>query len=257
LVSVSNTPCGATKFSGSEATVTRVPEFEARSVIVTGAASGIGRRTAEVLAGAGRHVLATDRDPIAWASGYPSIRTLRGDISDDPFVASLTSTAAEGTGFQAIIHCAGVNDARGLETTPEEWGQTIAVNLSSCFLLMKHSFPHLKSHGGGAMVTISSVAGLNGGTNCGPAYAAAKSGIHGLTKWAARRYAADKIRVNAIAPGLIATPMNPDAERLGANVPIGRAGEPGDIAGLATYLISEAGSFVTGQIWSPNGGSYI
>jgi 2-keto-3-deoxy-L-fuconate dehydrogenase len=227
-----------------------------RGVIVTGAASGMGRRTAGLFRRAGAEVLATDITAVDASTPAGPIRTLSGDISDEEFVRSLVRLASE-EGFSAVVHCAGIHDPTGLETTLDAWERLLEVNLTSSFLLLKYAVPHLVERGGGSIVLIGSTSGLDGGILCGPAYAASKAGIHGLTKWAAKHYAASQVRVNAIAPGPIATPMSAGAGVRPDKVPLGRMGDPLDVARLALYLAGDAGSFVTGQIWSVNGGTLI
>lgn len=227
-------------------------------VIVTGAASGMGRRTAELFRQAGARVLATDISPLDPATPSGAVQTLQGDISDESFVRSLVTTAAGWeNGFSAVVHCAGIHDPTGLETTVEAWERLLAVNLGSSFLLLKYAVPHLVERGGGSVVLLGSTSGLDGGVVCGPAYAASKAGVHGLTKWAAKRLASKRVRVNAIAPGPIATPMNAAAGVRTDRIPLGRVGDPLDVARLALFLSGDAGSFVTGQIWSVNGGTVI
>lgn len=227
-----------------------------QGVIVTGAASGMGRRTAELFRQAGARVLATDISPLDTDTPSGRIDTIQGDISDDAFVRGVVDAATDGE-LSAVVHCAGIHDPTGLETTVEAWDRLLAVNLRSSFLILKYAVPRLVDRGGGSVVLIGSTAGLDGGMLCGPAYSASKAGIHGLTKWAAKRYAAQQVRVNAIAPGPIATPMSAEAGVRAEVVPLGRMGDPLDIARLALYLAGDAGGFVTGQIWSVNGGTLI
>ena len=229
-----------------------------QGVMVTGAASGMGRRTAELFCQAGARVLATDISPFDPETPSGQVETLQGDISDEDFVRSLVSTGAgRENGFSAVVHCAGIHDPTGLETTVDAWERLLAVNLGSSFLLLKYAVPHLIERGGGSVVLLGSTSGLDGGVVCGPAYAASKAGVHGLTKWAAKRLAPKRVRVNAIAPGPIATPMNAAAGVRTDRIPLGRIGDPLDVARLALFLAGDAGSFVTGQIWSVNGGTVI
>jgi NAD(P)-dependent dehydrogenase (short-subunit alcohol dehydrogenase family) len=225
-------------------------------VIVTGAASGMGRRTAELFQAAGARVLATDISPVDADTPAGRMEALQGDISDEVFVRELVSQASR-DGFSAVVHCAGIHDPTGLETTLDAWERVLSVNLRSSFLILKYAIPVLEARGGGSIVLVGSTSGIDGGIVCGPAYASSKAGVHGLTKWAAKRFASKGIRVNAIAPGPIATPMSSAAGVRPDLVPLGRMGDPLDIAKLALYLAGDAGGFVTGQIWSVNGGTLI
>jgi NAD(P)-dependent dehydrogenase (short-subunit alcohol dehydrogenase family) len=223
-------------------------------VIVTGAASGIGRRTAELFVEAGAQVTATDIRPIDPETPHGKLEVSIGDLSRESYVRSLVEGVAADRPLAAIVHCAGIFDGPDLDTDLALWEKVIGTNLTSGFLLLKYSIPALQRRGGGSVVLIGSVSGINGGYRSGPAYAASKAGVHGLVKWAAKRYAGDGIRVNAVAPGTIRTPMSVAAEVPASLTPLGHPGEPLDIARAALYLASPAGNFVTGTVFVVDGG---
>jgi NAD(P)-dependent dehydrogenase (short-subunit alcohol dehydrogenase family) len=231
--------------------------MDGQNVVVTGAASGIGRRTAELFVEAGATVTGCDINPIESIEGDGELRPVIGDISEEGHVEELVATAVGSGPLAAVVHCAGIFDGPGLDADLSVWHQVIDTNLTSGFLLLKHAVPHLEAAGGGAIVLIGSVSGINGGYKAGPAYAASKAGVHGLVKWAARRYAPAGIRVNAVAPGTIRTPMSESAEVPTRFTPLGHAGEPIDIARAALFLASPAGAFVTGTVMVVDGGMTI
>lgn len=145
--------------------------------------------------------------------------------------------------------------------TEENWDRTLAVNLKSIWLCMKHEIPRMLEQGGGAIVNCASIAGLVGFGNL-PAYTASKHGVVGITRSAALEYAKRGIRINAVCPGVIRTPMvervfgaQPGMEaQLAAGEPIGRLGRPEEIAAAVLWLRSEQASFVTGQAIAVDGG---
>jgi NAD(P)-dependent dehydrogenase (short-subunit alcohol dehydrogenase family) len=180
-----------------------------------------------------------------------------GDVSDESYIESVVAEASNESPLRAVVHCAGIFDGPGLDADLSLWKRVIDTNLTSGFLLLKHALPRIEAAGGGSVVLIGSVSGINGGYKSGPAYAASKAGVHGLVKWAARRYAPVGIRVNAVAPGTIRTPMNASAGTPTSLTPMGRLGDPLDIARAALYLVSEAGAYVTGTVMLVDGGMTI
>ena len=228
-----------------------------RTVIVTGAGGGIGAATAAELGGRGARVVATDL--AAPAPSGPDGIAVACDVTDEDDVARLIAACVDAAGgVDGLVHCAGVLSLDDLAaTTVPHWNQVIAVNLTSGFLLLQHVMPLIAGQGGGAVVLIGSLSGVNGGITCGPAYAASKGGVHALAKWAAQNGAADGIRVNALAPGPVETNMSRAAGMTSAVVPLGRMGRPQEIAQLAAYLVSDAGAWITGQVLGINGGALI
>jgi 3-oxoacyl-[acyl-carrier protein] reductase len=233
-----------------------VLSMEGQPVIVTGAASGIGRRTAELFLEAGAIVTACDLRPFELeAAGRGEVHISVGDLGHEDYVGPMVEEVGRTQPVAALVHCAGMFDGPQLDVPIELWENVIATNLTSGFLLLKHAIPQFRRRGGGSVVLIGSVSGLNGGYRSGPAYAASKAGVHGLVKWAAKRYASESIRVNAIAPGTIRTPMSKDIPE--SLTPLGHAGTPLDIARAALYLIGPMGAFVTGTVLVIDGGMTI
>jgi 3-oxoacyl-[acyl-carrier protein] reductase len=226
---------------------------------VTGAASGVGKATVRLLSATGAVVWATDVRPDIGSAAPDQVTWRQGDIGDEEFVRSLAGDLSLEVGHvDAVVHCAGVFDDRVLaDTETVAWEQTLRTNLTSGFLLLKHCQPLLARSENPSVTLVGSVAGLNGGERCGPAYAASKAGLHGLAKWAARQWAPDGVRVNVIAPGPLDTPMSRDLGLVAERVPLGRLGNADEIAALAAYISSPDAAWITGQVISPNGGTLI
>ncbi len=227
--------------------------LENRVVLVTGAASGIGREIAERFEREGARVTGFDR-----AGGVAILGDVRS--AEDVQRAVGEVVAVEGR-IDVLVNSAGVReigDVYSLAT--EEWDNVIAVNLSGTFYCCQAAARHMRESGGGAIVNISSVGGLIGLARR-PAYTAAKHGVVGLTKSLARDLGPAGIRVNAICPGLIRTPLTEqyfvdDAfeEGLRSVIPQGRAGVAGDVADAALYLASDQSAYVSGIALTVDGG---
>ena len=239
--------------------------------IVTGAGSGIGRAIAATLAVNGAAVACADIDLEAaqesadLLDGDASL-AVQVDVADPASVKEMMRTVYEEFGkLTILVNNAGIVRFSQIEECPdEEWDQVLRVDLYGVFYCMREAYPYLVKSGGGRIVNMSSSSGKSGSSFGGPHYTAAKAGILGLTKYAARRWAKDNILVNAICPGLTDTPMarHPEApqgafESIVDKVPLGRVAEPEDIAGGVLFLVSEESSYVTGFTLDINGGRYV
>ncbi len=227
--------------------------LEDRVALVTGAASGIGREIAERFAAEGARVTGFDRAGDA---------AILGDVRSPDEVERAVEQVVAAEGRLDILVCsAGVREIGDVYSLPsDEWDNVIAVNLSGTFYCCQAAAKRMRGSGGGAIVNISSVGGLIGLARR-PAYTAAKHGVVGLTKSLARDLGPDGIRVNAICPGLIRTPLTEqyfaeDAfeEGLEIVVPQGRVGLPADVADAALYLASDQSGYVSGIALTVDGG---
>jgi NAD(P)-dependent dehydrogenase (short-subunit alcohol dehydrogenase family) len=227
--------------------------LEQRVALVTGAASGIGRAIAERFTAEGARVSGFDR-----AGDVAFHGDVRSSADIEDVVARLV--AAEGR-IDVLVCSAGVREIGDVYTMPaDEWDNVIAVNLSGTFYCCQAVARHMRESGGGAIVNLSSVGGLIGLARR-PAYTAAKHGVVGLTKSLARDLGPAGIRVNAICPGLIRTPLTEqyfadDAfeEGLRTVVPQGRVGVADDVADAALYLASDQSAYVNGIALTVDGG---
>jgi NAD(P)-dependent dehydrogenase (short-subunit alcohol dehydrogenase family) len=236
---------------------------------VTGAGSGIGRGTALAFAEAGYAVAIADRDEAAGTSAEAEL-TAAGhsaaffacDVSDDASVAAAVAATVERFGgLHAAFNAAGIEGEHGkltAESTLDNWHRVIAIDLTGMFVCLRHQIPAMLASGGGAIVNCASVAGILGAPAFS-AYVAAKHGVVGLTKTAALEYVRQGVRVNAVCPGTIATPMNakldPDLIKgLLAISPAGRMGLVEEVAKTVVFLCGEDAGFINGQAISVDGG---
>lgn len=245
--------------------------FEGMVALVTGSASGIGRATAQAFAREGAKLLLTDIQEAEGNALAESLRReggaasfLRCDVSRPEEVEEMVARAMSEFGrLDLACNNAGIEGDQAATADCDEanWDHVIAVNLKSVWLCMKREIQAMLAGGGGAIVNMSSIAGLVGFPGL-PAYVASKHGILGLTRTAALEYARQGIRVNAICPGVIHTPMvdryvQGDAEKLRAmtaNEPLGRLGRSEEIASAVLWLCSKESSFVTGHPLVVDGG---
>ena len=245
--------------------------------LVTGAASGIGRAVAVALAAEGARVVVSDLPSQAGAAQAvcdeiaavgDEGRFVACDVSDGAQVQALVAAAVDAYGrLDVAVNNAGIGgrQASTADYDEDDWDRVMAVNLRGVWLCMKHELAHFTSRAGGppsgSIVNVASILGLVGFASA-PAYTAAKHGVVGLTKAAALEYGPVGIRVNAVCPAFIETPMlgtagllddqaRADLERLHATA---RLGQPAEVARLATWLGSDAASFVTGAAYLVDGG---
>jgi len=231
-------------------------------VLLTGAAGGIGRATLSALCGRGMRVFATDLALAAVPCGDPDVALAPLDVTDEAAVhEAVASTLASFGRLDHVVHLAGQAGSGPIEqVTADAWRAVLEVNLTSAFLLARAAVPALRASRG-SLTLMASTNGLNGGSALsGPAYAVAKAGLINLTRYLAKEWAADGIRVNAVAPGPIDTPMvsgrfSPEVlQRLRQSVPLGAVGQPEHVAHAFCYLLDPAASFVTGRVMNVSGG---
>ncbi len=237
------------------------PWFAGKRVLITGGTSGIGAGIARAFAAAGARVVATGVSPteieaIETDAAFAEAEFCVLDVRD---AASVTTFLAQQVGLDVLVNCAGII-RRGEELEPEVFDQVVDINLNGTMRLCAAARPLLRAGGQGAILNLASMLSFFGG-GLVPAYSASKGGIAQLTKSLAIAYASDSIRVNAVAPGWIETPLTAalrsDPERSEAilsRTPLGRWGTPEDVAGAALFLCSPAATFITGAVLTVDGG---
>lgn len=246
-----------------------------RKVLVTGAASGIGRAVLLRCLEEGASALALDRDlgtlQQAVASidvpGRERVTALEADVAEAEGVAAALSPARSGTeALYGVVNVAGIGGYTGDvgETSLERWERTLSVNLSGVFHVCRAALGLLRANGGGRIVNVSSQFGLVGGAKS-PAYAASKAGVIGLTRAMAVDHASEGILVNCVCPGPIDTPMlrasaeaarsdTRESARLAGRSLLGGPGRPEDVAGAVAYLLGADSANVTGAVLAVDGG---
>ncbi|TDB27688.1 SDR family NAD(P)-dependent oxidoreductase [Stenotrophomonas sp. ATCM1_4] len=240
-------------------------DFQGRIALVTGAASGIGEAVVRQLAARGAQVLAADIDGDAATAVAMSlgdrVMPLRVDVSDPDAVRHMVQACVERFGaLHLAVNNAGIGGA-SLQTADyplEEWHRVLGVNLHGVFYAMKYEVPAILAAGGGAIVNMASILGSNGWAGSA-AYVAAKHALVGMTKSAALEYSAQGLRVNAVGPGFIDTPLlqGMDAQAYAGLValhPAGRLGTADEVAELTCFLLSDKASFITGSYHLVDGG---
>jgi NAD(P)-dependent dehydrogenase (short-subunit alcohol dehydrogenase family) len=219
---------------------------------VTGAASGIGLRVADTLASLGAAVASIDLG----ADGAARF-AIAADVADDDAVeAAFAAIERELGAVELLVTCAGIFGPTPIsELTPAEWRRTLEINLTGTFLCARRALPSMRGSGFGRIVTISSGAGIDGGTEACAHYAASKGGVIALTKSLSNEVARDGVTVNCVAPRSIRTPMIDGLEaELEPTIPVGRLGEPDDVAAAVAFLCSAHAAYVTGEVFVLNGG---
>lgn len=244
--------------------------LEGRKAAVLGASRGIGRAIAEAFAREGAEVLLTGRNPDTLEEVAEEIREQYGpahilaeDISDPEFPRRLLEAAEALTGIDILVINAGVIDrAETLSTVRENWNHVIDVDLSSPFFCTQALIPQMIEKGKGKIIFISSTAGKSVNMGASPSYGAAKAGLIYLTRHLATEFAGRHIYVNAICPGPVQTEITKtwSAERkkeVQSHLPLGRIGQPEDIAELAVFLASDRSDYITGESVMINGGRFM
>lgn len=242
-----------------------------KHVLITGASRGIGAATARLFAEEGwavtiQYCSSRDRaEELAaeLADMGSSVSVLGADVSDAGQMEKLVAEAERIAPLDAVVCCAGVALPQQLltDTTVEQWRRVMNVDLDGMFHTVRAVIPGLVRRQKGAIVTVSSMWGVTGGS-CEAPYSAAKAGVIGLTKALAKELGPSNIRVNCVAPGVVATEMNAhlsqeDMQALEEETPLGRIGMPEEIAQAILFLADQRASFITGQVLCVDGGMVI
>jgi 3-oxoacyl-[acyl-carrier protein] reductase len=238
-------------------------ELEGQVALVTGASQGIGRAGCLALAREGARIAAVDIQSCEQSADL--FKSMDRDMLEfscdvrikaniDEVVQNVMDTWGR---LDILVNNAGVLGASALRVedyTSDDWDAVMQTNLRGTFLATQAVWPYMRSQKFGKIICMGSIAGRVGGILAGPHYSASKGGIHSFVKWAAKRGTQHGIYVNGIAPGPVATPMISDQPYKDEMVPLGRLGQPEDIAEVVVFLASQASNFITGCIIDVNGG---
>lgn len=246
--------------------------LQKKVAIVTGGSTGIGRATAIDMAKEGASVVVADVNENEARETVKQIRAAGGEavfiscnVADEASIKNMVAeTVKQYGGLHIAFNNAGIAGAQGpvADQTLDNWNSVIGVNLTGVFLCMKYEIPEMLKSGGGSIINCASILGSVAFAGAA-AYTASKHGVSGLTKVAALEYATAGIRVNAVGPGFVVTPMlqnagmldNPDVRKMVESLhPVNRLGQPEEIASLVSFLASDKASFITGQLILDDGG---
>lgn len=243
--------------------------FEGKVALVTGASGGIGRASALAFAASGAQVLVADVNDVGGAETVAMITRAGGhavshncDVSQSDQVKAMVARAVSKFGrLDFALNNAGINSVLANEYDDDVWERSIGINLTGVMMCIREEAEVMLRQGGGAIVNTASINGLVGNATQ-PAYTAGKHGVVGLTRHAALKWARSGIRVNCVCPGVIETPMtnsvaaNPQIKAIMENMtPMGRMGQPEEIAAAVMWLCSDLASFVTGHPLVVDGGA--
>lgn len=247
--------------------------LQGRVALVTGATGGLGRAIVEALAVHGAKVVASDLGADAcrqaetqWRAAGLDVQGRAADMGDTGSVEGLAAGVRQDfPSLDILVHCAGVQGPAGplCATTEADWARVMDINLRSALTLSKGLLPAMARSGGGSVVFLASIAGLRGNRAIG-LYGLSKAALSQMARNLAVEWGPSGVRVNAIAPGLIRTPLSHGLladpafmERRMAMTPLRRVGEPAEVAGVAVMLASRAGAFITGQTLVVDGGTLV
>lgn len=243
------------------------PDLTGQTAVVTGAAGGIGRAVAESLADLGADVLAADVDGGSLDGVREAVRdrgrdceTVCCDLTETAEVSALHDVAtAEFGSVEVVVTAAGITSQTLSVGEPlADWHEIVETNLTATFETCRAFFDGMVARGYGKIVTIGSIAGRTGRTQAGPSYTASKGGVHAVTRWLAVQGAEHGVYANSIAPGPVRTAMTdmgdgvPPADR-----PLGRIGEPEDVAQAVVFLATQQSNWITGTVLDVNGGQVM